>query len=161
MNRLAAAVVVMAAAFGSAQAGEVTIGLGYDDALDRVRGGGLAAALDLRSDPKFRLGTAKFGIGAALEGDAEGDIWAGGGVFGRHGLGNGFRIEASVMAGGYAVGSGTDLGSDLQFRSRIDVSRALTRKTRIGLAIEHKSNSGIAEENPGIETVFATVTRRF
>jgi lipid A 3-O-deacylase len=161
MKRALAAALLMGAQLGPAQAGEAILGFGYDDVLNRVGGGGLALALDLRSDPLFRLGPVEFGVGAAVEADSEGDLWAGGGVFGHHGLGNGLRLEGSLMAGGYAVGSGTDLGSDLQFRSRIGVSRALGESTRIGLAVEHKSNAGIADANPGIETVFVTLARRF
>jgi hypothetical protein len=65
------------------------------------------------------------------------------------------------MAGGYAYGDGEDLGSDLEFRTRIGVSRALRPPWRVGLVIEHKSNGGIGEINPGVETIFVVLSRHF
>ena len=68
---------------------------------------------------------------------------------------------AGVMAGIYALGDGSDeLGSDLEFRTRIGVSRAIRPPWRLGLAIEHKSNGGIGDINPGIQTILAVLSRR-
>ena len=63
------------------------------------------------------------------------------------------------MAGAYAHGSGHDLGLPLEFRSRIGLSRRIADRWRLGLAFEHKSNAGAGDHNPGVETLFVTVTR--
>ena len=65
------------------------------------------------------------------------------------------------MAGAYSRGDGDDLGSPVEFRSRLGVSRSVGPVWRVGLAFEHKSNGGVAELNPGVETVFVTLGRRF
>jgi lipid A 3-O-deacylase len=65
------------------------------------------------------------------------------------------------MAGGYAIGDGDDLGSDVQFRSRLGIRRPIRPLWRLGLAIEHKSNGGIGDINPGVETLYITLGRAF
>jgi hypothetical protein len=124
----------------------------------RRDGGGFLA----RPDPIWQLGPVGFGLGASAEADTEGDLWAGGGVTAVWPLRGTWQLGGSVMAGFYAFGdAGDDLGSDLEFRTRIGVSRAIRPPWRLGLAIEHKSNGGIGDINPGIETIFLVVSRPF
>jgi hypothetical protein len=102
-----------------------------------------------------------FGLGAAFEIDTDGDLWGGGGFAAALPLGDHFRPSASLMAGGYAVGDGGDEpGSGIEFRTRLGLSRQLRGRWRLGLAVEHKSNAGIGNINPGVETLFVTVGRR-
>jgi hypothetical protein len=64
------------------------------------------------------------------------------------------------MAGLYAVGDGgDDLGSDLEFRTRLGISRSIVFPWRLAVAIEHKSNGGIGDFNPGVETIFVVLRR--
>ena len=65
------------------------------------------------------------------------------------------------MPGAYAHGGGHDLGLPLEFRSRIGLSRRVAERWRLGLAFEHKSNGGVGDDNPGVETVFVTLTRTY
>jgi hypothetical protein len=162
MTRLAAAVAVVLACAGAARAGEVSLGLGYDDVLGSDGGGAGSLGLQVQTDPLAELGAFDFGFGAAIEADTDGDVWGGAGPTVALPLRGGFRIDGSLMAGGYAKGDGgDDLGSGLEFRTRIGLSRALRGPWRIGLAIEHKSNGGIGDINPGVETLFVTLSRRF
>jgi len=146
---------------GAAAAVEVVTSLGADDALDRSCTDALALGLEVRTDPMASAGRFEFGAGAALETDSDADLWLGAGPYAYFGLARDFRIEASVMAGAYSRGHGDDLGSSVEFRSRLGVSRAVGAAWRIGIAAEHKSNGGIGSINTGIETVFVTLGRQF
>jgi hypothetical protein len=152
---------VFLAGWPTAQAGELGLGLGYDDVLGRNGTGAAALNLQLATDPLAHLGPVAVGVGLALEIDTDGDFWGGAGVTAMLPLPNAFRLGGSVMAGGYAVGDGDDLGSDLEFRSRLGISRAVRPPWWLGLAIEHKSNASIGDINPGVETLYLTLSRDF
>lgn len=163
MNNRATAALLLAAllaplAASGARAASVSFGLGYDDPFDG--GGAGVLGLQLESDPGWNLGPVGFGLGVALEGDSEGDLWGGAGPtliwpFAEH-----WAMTGSLMAGFYAVGDGgDDLGSDVEFRTRVGVSRSISFPWRIGVAVEHKSNGGIGDFNPGVETIFLTLSR--
>ena len=65
------------------------------------------------------------------------------------------------MAGIYTFDGGHDLGLPLEFRSRLGLSRRIGGRWRAGLALEHKSNAGAGDRNPGIETLFLTLSRSY
>ena len=65
------------------------------------------------------------------------------------------------MAGIYTYDGGHDLGLPLEFRSRLGLSRRIAARWRAGLALEHKSNAGAGDRNPGIETLFLTLSRSY
>jgi hypothetical protein len=65
------------------------------------------------------------------------------------------------MAGAQDRGHGRDLGGPVIFRSRIGVSRLLHERVRIGLQFEHKSNAGLDDGNPGVETLFVSLGASF
>jgi len=157
-----AAGLALALAGGSAaQAANVAFGLGYDNLFGSNDNDGAATfGLQFESDPGVTLGPVGFGLGVGLEGDTDGDIWAGGGFTALWPFAERWAAHGSLMAGFYAVGDGgDDLGSDIEFRTRIGVSRSIARPWRLGVAIEHKSNGGIGDINPGVETVFLTLSR--
>jgi hypothetical protein len=159
--RLAAALALALTSGGAAGATELSFGLGYDDLFGK--GSGAATfSLQAASEPLWRLGPIELGLAAAAEADTEGDLWAGAGLTAALPLGGTWRLGASVMPGFYALGDAGDaLGSALEFRSRLAVSRAIRPPWRLGLAIEHKSNGGVGEINPGIETIFVVLARPF
>jgi hypothetical protein len=144
-----------------AAAGELSLGLGYDNLFGQ--GSGAATlALQAGTDPRWHLGPVGFGLGAAGELDTDGDLWAGGVFTAVWPLRDSWRIDGSLMAGFYAFGDGgDDLGSDLEFRTRLGLSRAIAPPWRLGVAIEHKSNGGIGEINPGVETIYLALSRAF
>jgi lipid A 3-O-deacylase len=66
-------------------------------------------------------------------------------------LGSQWSVSAFVGAGLFHDGGGLHLGSDVEFRSGIAVSRMLGEHLRIGIAGYHLSNGGISDHNPGTE----------
>lgn len=69
-------------------------------------------------------------------------------------LGQNWEIAASSGPGIWIKGrTKIDLGTHFQFRSAFYISRRLDKRNRIGLSINHYSNGGIKEPNPGAETL--------
>ena len=67
---------------GTSGAVELLLGLGMDDALGGNGTTAPAAAVELRTDPMWARGRFDAGVGAAIEADADGDVWLGFGPFG-------------------------------------------------------------------------------
>ncbi|HVL22137.1 MAG TPA: acyloxyacyl hydrolase [Amaricoccus sp.] len=160
--RIPLLVVVLLAA-SPAGAAELGLNFGYDDVFGRNGSGAASFGVQYLTDPLATLGVVGFGLGLAGEVDTEGDVWGGGGVTAGLPLGDaGVRVGVSFMVGGYALGNGgDDLGSGLEFRSRLGISAPVAAPWRVGLAIEHKSNAGLGDINPGVETLYVTLSRRF
>ncbi len=144
-----------------ALATEISLSLGRNDILDRNEDSSSAIGLGIASDPLTHLGPVNLAVGAGIEAGDKGELWGGAGPVLFVPFAEKYRISASVMIGVYEEGKGVDLGSPTEFRSRLGISRAIGEDWRLGLAIEHKSNASIGETNPGIETLFLTVARRF
>lgn len=142
---------------------EVEFGIGYDAFDDDDFDEDVAFGIDLRSVPVLDFTYLQVGIGLGTEFDSDGDFFFGGGPYAAVPFGStGLRLIGSFFPGAYAAGnSGDDLGSTLMFRSRIGLDYAITERISIGAAFEHKSNAGIEDENPGVNTAFATVALRF
>lgn len=62
-------------------------------------------------------------------------------------------LTPSLGAGAYRRGDGPDLGSTLEFRSGIDLSRSLAGGHQISLFLYHLSNASLGERNPGVEVL--------
>ena len=61
-----------------------------------------------------------------------------------------FIFTPSFGAGYYDNGDGKNLGSDIEFRTTLEVSYQLESKNRIGFSYGHISNANIGEKNPGV-----------
>jgi hypothetical protein len=147
-----------------AAAGELVLGLGADDLREGPDPGiGIEYRPAPFAAPRFLGVDWTVGLGFAAETDSDGDVWGGAGIVVTAPMGPDWRFEASVMPGYYSQGDdGTDLGADFpMFRSMAGVSYGFAPGWRAGLAISHKSNAGTADDNPGVETLFATLTRAF
>lgn len=160
LRRFLASALFATAAAASASAGELVFGVGGDDVLrDDVAG---AFGVEIRSDPFFDLGPLELGAGAAFEIDGDGDAWGGAGFVAFINFGDsGWRLEGSEMVGAYHNGGGNDLGHGLEFRSQIGISYLVTDRMRVGAAFNHKSNAGLSDRNPGVETLFGTIGFQF
>jgi hypothetical protein len=161
LHRLALPGLAIAAALtvaAPARPAELVAGFGADGLRGNPHFG---AGLEARTDPLLSRGWFGVALGAAFE--VDNDFWAGAGPVAYAALGPRWRLEASVMLGSYVEGDGgDDLGADFPiFRSQAGVSYALADGWRIGAAVGHKSNARTSDYNPGIETVFVTVARRF
>ncbi|KAA9009072.1 acyloxyacyl hydrolase [Histidinibacterium aquaticum] len=82
----------------------------------------------------------------------ESTAWAGFGLRTDYDFGRGVTIEGSLMPGFYAPGDGPDIGGNLQFRSSLGVSYEFLNEARVGVYYDHRSNAGIQDDNPGLET---------
>ncbi len=111
-----------------------------------------AAELYLRYDPRTRFGP--FGTALGLSLGEEGETWLGAGVtwdwrFG----GSPFYGELHAMPGLYLDNGGFDLGGPIAFRSGVELGYEAINGWRYAVSYDHRSNAGIYDDNPGIETV--------
>jgi len=65
-------------------------------------------------------------------------------------------ITPSFNVGYYAYGDGKDLGNEIEFRSGIEAAYRFKNHSRVGFAIQHMSNAGLGEKNPGEESMIFT-----
>jgi len=70
-----------------------------------------------------------------------------------------FSINSGV--GFYDHGEYIDLGHTIEFRSGIEFNYAISNKQKIGLTLNHYSNSRLAKRNPGTESIALLYLHRF
>ena len=70
-------------------------------------------------------------------------------------------IAMQSIPGLYFQGNGVDLGSVLEFRSGVELGLAVDDATRISIITDHRSNAGIGDRNPGLESIGIRYQRRF
>lgn len=95
-----------------------------------------------------------FGNAVGLSVGEHGETWVGFGStytyqFGRSPL----YAELHAMPGLYADNGGFDLGGPVEFRSGIELGYEGREGWRYSVSYDHRSNAGIYDINPGIETV--------
>lgn len=141
---------------------EVVIGLGMEEARAGQEQAEPLAVLEYWARPFADLGRTRAHYGFAAQIDEVGDVWLGPMVAGTYRFGSRVFAEASVGVGYYdAEASGSDLGSELQFRSLVGVGVWLSPTWGISLAADHKSNAGLSERNPGTNQLSLRLRRRF
>jgi hypothetical protein len=62
-------------------------------------------------------------------------------------------LTPNVAAGYFYHGSGTNLGSWFEFRTGVELAWRFADRTRLGVAVNHTSNAGLAKRNPGAHSV--------
>ena len=62
-----------------------------------------------------------------------------------------FIFTPSLGVGYYDEGDGKKLGSNIEFRTTLEVSYQLKNENRIGFSYGHISNANIGNSNPGVE----------
>ncbi len=98
----------------------------------------------------------------AAQANDDGDTYVGIGLSALWNTSENWFIEGSLATGYYGEGSdGTDLGGELQFRTLIGFGYMLSDRASLSLAIDHLSNAGIEDENPGREAVWIRYRRSF
>jgi hypothetical protein len=65
-------------------------------------------------------------------------------------------LVPNFAVGAYGQGNGKDLGGALEFRSGIELDYQFNNGQQVGIALNHISNAGIYDRNPGEETLMAT-----
>jgi len=80
-------------------------------------------------------------------------------VFGYAGFRSDFNVTQKWrLTPGFAVGAynrrgDIDLGGPVEFRSSLDISRAVSDTMRIGVALFHISNARLYDRNPGVNVL--------
>ncbi|WP_136443477.1 acyloxyacyl hydrolase [Pacificoceanicola onchidii] len=95
-----------------------------------------------------------FGNAVGVSIGEHGETWIGfGTTYTLQAQGSPFFAELHSMPGIYFDNGGFDLGGPIEFRSGIELGYENRRGWRYGLSYDHRSNAGIYDDNPGIETV--------
>lgn len=111
-----------------------------------------AGEIYLRYDRDFKRGP--FGEAAGLSVGENGEVWVGYGSTYTHHFGrSGLYTELHAITGLYFDNGGFDLGGLIEFRSGIELGYEAKQGWRAALTYDHRSNAGIYDDNPGIETV--------
>lgn len=88
-----------------------------------------------------------------VEATSDGAVFGAAGLLVDIHLGRRLVLTPSVGAGAYHDGSGFDLRNTLQIRSQAELAYRFDDRSRLGLAIAHISNAGLADDNPGTEVL--------
>jgi hypothetical protein len=89
-----------------------------------------------------------------------------GAVYVRGGLGRDFPLgrhwvgTLTSAVGAYSEGDSKDLGSVVEFHSKGELGYRVGPGMRLGIALAHISNAGLAKPNPGVETLTVNLTFR-
>ena len=106
----------------------------------------------LRRLTGLQRGPFQLGWGASVS--DQGALWAGLGAITTYTSSDQrWFVQFHLMPGLYAAGRGPDLGGPVAFRSGIDLGWQHPDGLRISLAVDHRSNAGLYDRNPGLETV--------
>ena len=65
-------------------------------------------------------------------------------------------VTPSFAPGWYHEGDGKKISDGIQFRSQLEVAYRFDDRSRLGISINHISNAGINDPNPGSETLALT-----
>jgi len=68
-------------------------------------------------------------------------------------LPGGFQVSPGFAPGIVLSQGDRDLGSPIEFRSSIEVSRQIVSPLRLFISFSHLSNGGLTRHNPGVETL--------
>lgn len=71
-------------------------------------------------------------------------------------LGRGWFLTPHFGAGHYEDSGNYNLGSKIEFRSTVELSKRLPNRHRLGIGFGHLSNGPLANRNPGTEELYLT-----
>jgi lipid A 3-O-deacylase len=154
MQHTVSALVLMFSA-SAAYSGELVVGIGADDIGKHTDTTATAFVAEYHAAPFYKGSRGAYSLAVAAQLDEDEDLFVGGGVHARWSIGDGpWSIEGSFMPGHYQKGpDGTSLGGKFQFRTLVGLSYELDETRRISLALDHKSNARLQNQNPGSETL--------
>ncbi len=111
-----------------------------------------AGEIYLRYDMGHKNGP--FGHAVGLSIGEHGETWFGlGQTYNVPYMPRPFFAELHAMTGVYLDNGGYELGGPIAFRSGAELGWENRQGWRFGLSFDHRSNAGIYDDNPGIETV--------
>jgi len=150
---LSAAMLTCAASVAGAQSLDLGVTTDYDT-------GGAGLVAEYHGAPAFSSGNWSGAWGAAGRADADGDAWFGAGFALNYDLSETLFVEASFMPGYYVEGD-TVLGGNLHFRSLLGLGWNVSDRSAMILSIDHLSNGGLDDVNPGSEAIALRYRLRF
>jgi lipid A 3-O-deacylase len=74
---------------------------------------------------------------------------------------NNWNFTPSFGVGYYDDGNGLKLGSNIEFRTTLELSYQLFNTDRIGISFSHISNANIGKKNPGVEIISFSYQKPF
>ena len=92
----------------------------------------------------------------------QGEVWLGGGAKWRiEDPGSPFFVQSAFQIGYHDIADGPDIGGNFHFRSDFGVGYDFGNGSALVVAYDHRSNGGIAEPNPGLETLLIQYSMTF
>lgn len=139
--------VVATTGIALAQDGRVIVGLGNQMSVDSAE----LSARYIAAEPIFWNIRPAFGMSLAENGSG----WVGvGSAFTLGEKSESAFLRVTSMIGAHRRGSGRDLGGVLQFRTALDLGYRWKSGVEAGVGIDHRSNAGIYNLNPGLNTAY-------
>lgn len=105
--------------------------------------------IEYRSDYKF-WGFKPFG---GLMATSDKAVHAFAGIWMDLYFGRRWVLSPSFAPGYYYEGDGKHISDGIQFRSQVELAYRFDDRSRLGISINHISNAGINDPNPGVETL--------
>jgi lipid A 3-O-deacylase len=130
----------------------LALGAGAFDITPSPAAGGRTAA-EFRGE--YRFGDVWWLISPFVGASATSD----GALYGYAGFGIDINFTPNVVltpnaaAGVFEPGGGTNLGSWVEFRTGAELAWRFADRSRIGVAVSHTSNAGLARRNPGEQSI--------
>lgn len=143
-------------------AADIVFGIGQDnvDSSDQSEAGALQ--FEYHTDPIRSYNWGSVSFMGVLSYDDDEDLFAGLGLSVLWDVAPKWFVETSLAAGYYDAGSeGLDLGGDFQFRTLLGFGYHLSETSRLSIAIDHLSNAGLEDVNPGRNGFFLRYARSF
>jgi lipid A 3-O-deacylase len=136
------------------RAGSFSIGAGGFNMGHSHPSSGIGLEYRLDSRP-FRPGAGRFALVPAfgITGTSRDALFGYAGLRADFDVTRGWRLTPGFSVGAYERKGDVDLGGPVEFRSSLDVSRALKSGTRIGVTLFHISNARLYDRNPGVNAL--------
>jgi lipid A 3-O-deacylase len=100
------------------------------------------------------LANGPFQLVYGFSASSDGELWGGvGHAYTLTDRNENLFVKLHAMTGLYEQGSGVDLGGPIEFRSGVEIGYQVKSGVRMSLSVDHRSNAGIYDVNPGLETV--------
>ena len=164
MLRICVAVFVVSIAVfhhHKADAQELTLAVGFTD-FDIRGDDSVVFEIEYRFRPVLQREVFSLAWAASAAVTGEGDAFVGGGLWTRWEWASGWFVDMSTMPGLYTDGArGNDLGSAFEIRSLLGVGFRFSDGSAVSAAATHKSNAGLASDNPGANTYVVRYHRWF
>lgn len=153
MNKISCSVALLFILTSPTAASDFVFGLGQND-VDGQGAEAVAFQLEYHSEPLREYSWGSVSGMVATQVDDDGDSYLGVGVSLMWNTSDKWFVEGNWAVGYYDEGDGgTNLGGNLQFRTLVGFGYRMSDQTRLSIALDHLSNAGLKEFNPGREAV--------